>query len=47
MERHIAKEERKKSSKHYVKGPKKRTSEDDDHFQVSLIKLIETVRITN
>jgi uncharacterized protein YaiI (UPF0178 family) len=47
MERHIAKEERKKSSKHYLKGPKKRTSEDDDRFQVSLIKLIETVRMAN
>lgn len=43
MERHIAKEERKRSSKHHLKGPKKRTPEDDIRFRESLLKLIEIV----
>lgn len=39
--RHIAMTERKKSSKHHLKGPKKRTSEDDEHFRIAFTKLIE------
>lgn len=44
MERHIAKEERRKSSKHHTKGPKKRTSDDDLRFQESLLKLIKELQ---
>ena len=40
MERHIAKLERRKSSKHHFKGPKKRTTEDDVRFEESLLQLI-------
>ena len=40
MERHIAKQERRKSSKHHLKGPKKRTTEDDFRFEESLLSLI-------
>lgn len=43
MERHIAKEERRKSSKHHLKGPKKRTTEDDLRFEEALLKLIESL----
>ena len=43
MERHIAKEERRKSSKHHLKGPKKRTQEDDARFEESLDKLIKSL----
>lgn len=43
MERHIAKEERRRSSKHCRKGPKKRTPDDDIRFEESLLKLIQTV----
>ena len=38
--RHIASTERRKSSKHHLKGPKKRTSENDLAFRNSFIKLI-------
>ncbi len=40
MERHIAKEERRKSSKHHLKGPRKRTNDDDLRFEESLNQLI-------
>ena len=40
MERHIAKLERRKSSKHHLKGPKKRTTVDDLRFEESLLQLI-------
>lgn len=43
MERHIAKEERRKSSKHHMKGPKKRTADDDLRFQESILKLIKEI----
>lgn len=41
MERHMAKEARRASSKNHLKGPKKRTKEDDEHFEESFRKLIE------
>jgi uncharacterized protein YaiI (UPF0178 family) len=47
MERHIAKEARRKSSKHHVKGPRKRTSEDDTRFKESFYKLIDTAQKLN
>lgn len=40
MERHMAKEMRQRKSKNHVKGPKKRTPEDDQHFEDSFEKLI-------
>lgn len=44
FERHIAKEVRRKSRKNHLKGPKKRTPEDDEHFRESLRRLIVKVR---
>lgn len=44
MERDIAKKERRKSSKNHLKGPKKRTIEDDLKFKESFIKLMEAVQ---
>ncbi|MEG0961491.1 MAG: YaiI/YqxD family protein [Lachnospiraceae bacterium] len=41
LERHIAKEARRSSSKHHSKGPKKRTKEDDKNFAQSLERLIK------
>lgn len=40
MERHLAKKARRGSSKHHLKGPKKRTDEDDERFAESFEKLI-------
>lgn len=39
MERHIARQARRKSAKNHIKGPKKRTDEDNQRFLESLIKL--------
>lgn len=41
--RHIASVERRKSSKHHLKGPKKRTYEDDERFRTSFVRLLEKV----
>lgn len=43
MERHIAKKERKSKSKHYLKGPGRRTKEDDERFEHSFAKLVGKV----
>jgi len=43
MERHIAKAERKKSSKSHLKGPKKRTKEDDLQFKESFCDLVRSL----
>ena len=40
MERHLARKAR-QSGKHHLKGPKKRTPEDDEHFAESFRKLLE------
>lgn len=40
FERHIAKQVRRKTKKNHLKGPKKRTDENDVHFEESLRKLI-------
>ena len=40
MERHLNKKARRESGKNHIKGPKKRTSEDDEHFSESFEKLI-------
>lgn len=44
MERHIAKKERRSKSKHHLKGPAKRTEEDNLRFEVSFEKLIEKAK---
>lgn len=43
MERHMAKKARRASGKHHLKGPAKRTSEDDERFAESFERLIEKV----
>jgi len=40
MERHFSKKARKSSGKHHLKGPKKRTEEDDLRFVQSLEQLV-------
>ena len=40
MERHLNKKARRGSSKNHIKGPKKRTSEDDERFAQSFEKLV-------
>jgi uncharacterized protein YaiI (UPF0178 family) len=40
MERHLNKKARRASGKNHVKGPKKRTPEDDEHFSESFEKMI-------
>ena len=41
MERHMAKKARMGKGKHHLKGPTKRTQEDDDRFRESFEKLVE------
>lgn len=41
MERHLAKEARRSSKKNHLKGPSKRTSEDDRRFEESFERLIQ------
>lgn len=43
MERHLAKKARRGSSKNHLKGPKKRTIEDDERFAESFEKLLYKV----
>jgi len=45
QERHIAKQARRASGKHHMKGPKKRTAEDDLRFTESFLRLIESVEV--
>lgn len=40
LERHLAKAARRASKKNHIKGPKKRTSEDNERFMVSFERLI-------
>lgn len=40
MERHLAKKARMARSKHHLKGPKKRTAEDDERFRQAFDRLI-------
>lgn len=47
MERHLSKKARRASSRNHLKGPKKRTGEDDQHFAESLTRLIENRRDLN
>ena len=41
MERHLAKKARRSTGKHHLKGPAKRTAEDDVRFEESFEKLIQ------
>lgn len=41
MERHISKKVRRSKLKHHLKGPVKRTAEDDTRFEESLERLIQ------
>ena len=43
MERHMAKKARMSSSKNHLKGPRKRTAEDDKRYEASLEKLIKSI----
>ena len=43
MERHLAKKARRSSKKHHLKGPAKRTEEDDKRFEVSFEKMIQGI----
>ena len=40
MERHLNKKSRRGSAKNHIKGPKKRTNEDDERFAQSFEKLV-------
>lgn len=44
MERHLAKKARMGKGKHHLKGPSKRTQEDDKRFEESLERLVEKVK---
>lgn len=41
MERHIGKKVRRTKSKNHIKGPKKRSREDDLRFEESFVKLLQ------
>ena len=41
MERHINKKARRSSSKNHIKGPKKRTGEDNEHFAQAFEKMVQ------
>ena len=41
MERHLAKKARRSTKKHHLKGPSKRTAEDDQRFEESFEKMIQ------
>ena len=44
MERHLAKKARRSSKKHHLKGPSKRTPEDDKRFEISFECMIQKVK---
>ena len=47
MERHLSKKARRASQKNHMKGPKKRTAEDDERFTQSFEKLVLMVKSEN
>lgn len=47
MKRHMAKKARRSKKKLHLKGPAKRTKEDDDKFATGLIRLIELMKSTD
>ena len=44
LERHMTKKARNAKKKHHLKGPAKRTAEDDRCFEASLRKMIESIK---
>lgn len=42
-ERHVKKKARMSSSKNHIKGPRKRTSEDDERFKKAFIHLLNSI----
>ena len=44
MERHLNKKVRRSSHKNHIKGPKKRTQEDDERFALAFEKMILTAK---
>jgi uncharacterized protein YaiI (UPF0178 family) len=40
MERHLTKKARRASGKHHLKGPRKRSEEDNQQFKVKLERLL-------
>lgn len=44
MERHMAKKARNAKKRHHLKGSAKRTVEDDQHFEASLRRLIDSIK---
>lgn len=44
MERHLNKKSRRNSHKNHIKGPKKRTQEDDERFALAFEKMILTAK---
>ncbi|NLJ97346.1 MAG: YaiI/YqxD family protein [Clostridiales bacterium] len=44
MQRHVSKKLRQSSGKNHIKGPKKRTNEDDERFEESFENLITSVK---
>lgn len=47
MERHLARKARIGKGKHHLKGPKKRTKEEDDAFEVAFRKMLMEIAIEN
>ena len=43
LERHMTKKARNAKKNHHLKGPAKRTAENDQHFETSLRKLIDSI----
>ena len=43
MDRHLAKKARMGKGKHHLKGPRKRTQEDDERFETALRNLISSI----
>lgn len=46
MERHLNKKARRESHKNHMKGPKKRTEEDDERFRQSFEKMVQKAVLT-
>ena len=47
MERHLARKARMGKGKHHLKGPKKRTKEEDDAFETAFRKLLMEITTEN
>jgi uncharacterized protein len=43
MDRHLAQKARRASGKNHLKGPKKRTAEDNENFRASLERLLDSI----